>query len=148
MMTDVACFCGCLYSFDGRAGACPSCGEYATVRTGPALGCTEGGRPREQGVLGVCQDRQNGQTAGSFCSCDRALIGEHLDGIPFPVLRPDEVAGAALAGLRLGEVVCVPSLHELSMIDTLSQAQLGLFLTAANSELANRYQPGPRQDGR
>ena len=34
-----------------------------------------------------------------------AVAGMDLAGIPFPVLRPDEVAGAALAGLRLGEVV-------------------------------------------
>jgi hypothetical protein len=33
MMTDVACFCGCLYSFDRGAGACPRCGEYATDKT-------------------------------------------------------------------------------------------------------------------
>ena len=36
-MTDVACFCGCLYSFDGDAGACPKCGEVASVTGLPAL---------------------------------------------------------------------------------------------------------------
>jgi len=29
---DVACFCGCSYSFDGDLGACPACGEYVTLR--------------------------------------------------------------------------------------------------------------------
>jgi hypothetical protein len=29
-MTDVACFCGCVYSFCGDIGVCPGCGEYAT----------------------------------------------------------------------------------------------------------------------
>jgi hypothetical protein len=62
-MTDVACFCGCLYSFDGDAGACPRCGEHATVRTGQADTWTDGGHPREQRALAVCQDRL---TAGSF----------------------------------------------------------------------------------
>ena len=33
-MADVACFCGCLYSFDVGAGDCPRCGEYATVSSG------------------------------------------------------------------------------------------------------------------
>jgi acyl-CoA synthetase (AMP-forming)/AMP-acid ligase II len=33
-MAEVACFCGCLYSFDGGAGACPRCGECATVTAG------------------------------------------------------------------------------------------------------------------
>jgi len=56
-----------------------------------------------------------------------------LAGIPFPVLRPDEVAGAALAGLRLGEVVCVPGLPDPSMIDTVSEAQRALLMTAVSS---------------
>jgi len=32
-MAEVACFCGCCYSFEGGAGACPRCGEYAVVAT-------------------------------------------------------------------------------------------------------------------
>jgi predicted RNA-binding Zn-ribbon protein involved in translation (DUF1610 family) len=32
-MTNVACFCGCLYSFDGGEGPCPKCGAVAVVRT-------------------------------------------------------------------------------------------------------------------
>jgi hypothetical protein len=35
-MTDVACFCGCCYSFDRGAGACPRCGECAVVRPAAA----------------------------------------------------------------------------------------------------------------
>jgi hypothetical protein len=30
-MTDVACFCGCVYSFQGVEGACPGCGEIAST---------------------------------------------------------------------------------------------------------------------
>jgi hypothetical protein len=41
MMADVACFCGCLYSFDGGGGACPKCGEYVSLTTGPELKVTE-----------------------------------------------------------------------------------------------------------
>jgi hypothetical protein len=54
MMTDVACFCGCLYSFDGDAGACPRCGEVTTVRTAAASGALDlqmlviGGHERTQ----------------------------------------------------------------------------------------------------
>lgn len=29
-MTDVACFCGCCYSFMGDVGSCPKCGEYTS----------------------------------------------------------------------------------------------------------------------
>ena len=32
-MTNVACFCGCLYSFDGAEGPCPQCGAVAGVST-------------------------------------------------------------------------------------------------------------------
>jgi len=28
-MTEVACFCGSVYSFSGDIGLCPQCGEYA-----------------------------------------------------------------------------------------------------------------------
>ena len=71
-----------------------------------------------------------------------AVAGMDLAGIPFPVLRADEVAGAARAGLRLGEVVCVPGLPEPSMIDTVSEAQRALFMTAVSPGLARRYAPG------
>jgi uncharacterized protein len=69
-----------------------------------------------------------------------ALAGRDLAGVPFPVLRPDEVVGAALAGLRRGEVVCVPGLNDPSMIEAVSQAQQALLLTAVSSSLAGRYQ--------
>jgi hypothetical protein len=36
-MTDVACFCGRLFSFNGDAEACPRCGRVASVTAGPAL---------------------------------------------------------------------------------------------------------------
>lgn len=29
-MTEVACFCGCRYSFRGAVGVCPECGEYTS----------------------------------------------------------------------------------------------------------------------
>jgi short-subunit dehydrogenase len=69
-----------------------------------------------------------------------ALADWELSAAPFPVLRPDEVAAAALAGLRLGEAVCVPGLDDPSLIDAVSQAQQALLLTAVSSPLAGRYQ--------
>jgi ubiquinone/menaquinone biosynthesis C-methylase UbiE len=38
MMADVACFCGCCFSFDSGAAACPRCGEVASVTSGLAPG--------------------------------------------------------------------------------------------------------------
>jgi uncharacterized protein len=77
-----------------------------------------------------------------------ALAGRDLAEVPFPVMRPDEVAGAALAGLRLGEVVCVPGLPDPSMVDAVSEAQRALLMTAASSRLADRYRPGPEKNRR
>jgi uncharacterized protein len=73
-----------------------------------------------------------------------ALAGRDLTGTPFPVMRPDEVAGASLAGLRLGEVICVPGLDDPSMIDAVSQAQQALLLSAVSSPLAGRYRTDQR----
>jgi hypothetical protein len=40
-MADVACFCGCLYSFDGGSGACPRCDQVATVTTAATAASAE-----------------------------------------------------------------------------------------------------------
>jgi uncharacterized protein len=69
-----------------------------------------------------------------------ALAGRDLAAAPFPVMRPDEIAAAALAGLRLGEVICAPGLTDPSMTGAVSQAQQALLLTAVSSPLAERYQ--------
>jgi hypothetical protein len=36
-MADVACFCGCCFSFGGSVGACPDCGEAVTLTTAQAF---------------------------------------------------------------------------------------------------------------
>jgi hypothetical protein len=33
IMTRVACFCGCCYTFDSEVGVCPRCGEYTSFAT-------------------------------------------------------------------------------------------------------------------
>lgn len=67
------------------------------------------------------------------------LVGRDISQTPFPVMAPDEVVTAALAGLRLGEVVCVPGLPDPSLAEQMVQAQQDLFLTSVRSELADRY---------
>jgi hypothetical protein len=37
-MINVACFCGRSYSFEGRMGACPGCGEIAAITTASPCG--------------------------------------------------------------------------------------------------------------
>lgn len=36
-MTDVACFCGCVYAFAGDVGVCPKCGEAVSFILHPGL---------------------------------------------------------------------------------------------------------------
>jgi hypothetical protein len=62
MMADVACFCGCVYSFDGHAGPCPGCGEVATLTVGRASVGTERGQ-QEQPSPAVNRHGRGGQAA-------------------------------------------------------------------------------------
>jgi uncharacterized protein len=73
-----------------------------------------------------------------------ALAGWDLTGTPLPVMRPDEVVSAALAGLDADEVICVPGLGDPSMIEAVSQAQQVLLMTAVSSPLAERYRKDQR----
>ena len=61
MMTDVACFCGCLFSFNDGAGACPKCGKVANVTAGPVLERPGHSRP-EHPVPVMNGAGQTGQT--------------------------------------------------------------------------------------
>jgi hypothetical protein len=71
-MADVACFCGCCFSFDGGAEACPKCGEVAGVRTGPVP--DSAGRSRPELPVAVMNGAgQNGQALGT--SPERAEAG-------------------------------------------------------------------------
>jgi uncharacterized protein len=65
--------------------------------------------------------------------------GMDMSGVPFPVMESSEVVDAALEGLRLGEVVCVPGLDDTDLLDQLGEAQQTLLLTAVASKLAERY---------
>jgi hypothetical protein len=64
-MTDVACFCGCLFSFEGGAGACPRCGKVASVTAGPVSG-SPGRRQPETPVPVMSRVGQNGETARAY----------------------------------------------------------------------------------
>jgi hypothetical protein len=67
-MADVACFCGCCFSFDGGAGACPKCGEVASVTGAPVLegsGCNwpETADAEIRRLSGVAGARQRARSA-------------------------------------------------------------------------------------
>jgi hypothetical protein len=77
MMTDVACFCGCLFSFDGATGGCPKCGEVASLMAGPALGSPGRNWP-EHSVPVMHEIGQNGQPPGT---CPELVEAGALSGI-------------------------------------------------------------------
>lgn len=59
IMTDVACFCGCCYSFEGGVGSCPRCGAWATVWSGPSTTAGNGEPPHPVSPpTGATPDRQ------------------------------------------------------------------------------------------
>jgi hypothetical protein len=47
-MTNVACFCGCFYSFDRGEGTCPRCGAVAAVKTRAIRNTSENREQNEQ----------------------------------------------------------------------------------------------------
>jgi hypothetical protein len=49
-MIDVVCFCGCSYSFGGDEGACPQCGEIATLLVGPPANAVPAVQDRFDGL--------------------------------------------------------------------------------------------------
>jgi hypothetical protein len=64
-MANVACFCGCCFSFVGTVGACPECGEAATLTTAPAL-APDGA----DGTESVCIVQWNGLPSAELAGWD------------------------------------------------------------------------------
>ncbi|MBV9137106.1 MAG: SDR family NAD(P)-dependent oxidoreductase [Hyphomicrobiales bacterium] len=58
-----------------------------------------------------------------------------------PSMIAQDIATAALAGLALGEVVCVPALADAASLDRLAESELAVFRAATQSKpaLAPRY---------
>jgi hypothetical protein len=53
MMADVACFCGCCFTFDGAGAACPKCGEYASLMPEPATESAGQGEQKQHEPVGL-----------------------------------------------------------------------------------------------
>jgi hypothetical protein len=66
------------------------------------------------------------------------VAGRDVSQVPL-MLEPDEVVAASLAGLQLGEVVCVPALQDPAQLAILDQARAGIFAGVRTSKLADRY---------
>jgi short-subunit dehydrogenase len=75
----------------------------------------------------------------------RTEFHDHVGGRPegVPVFDPADVVAASLAGLALGEVVCVPQLPDLSALEGLAAAQRTLWGQARSDTVAARYKATP-----
>lgn len=71
----------------------------------------------------------------------RTEFHDHVGGRPegVPVFDPADVVAASLAGLALGEVICVPQLPDLSALEGLATAQRALWGQARSDTVAARY---------
>jgi short-subunit dehydrogenase len=70
--------------------------------------------------------------------------GVDISQIPPDILmEPEAAVRAALAGLRLGEVLCFPGLEDASLIAQHQQIQTRLFTEMRRSAPASRYVTGP-----
>jgi short-subunit dehydrogenase len=68
-------------------------------------------------------------------------VGANLAAFPAAVvMSPQDVVQASLAGLVLGEVVCVPALEDASLLAQVDEAQRKLFAESRTGGLAGRYQ--------
>src|SRR5205085_10958944 len=65
--------------------------------------------------------------------------GIDLTRMPVAPLAAEDVVQASLAGLRLGEVVCVPGLDNPDALEALRAAELGVFEHSRGNVLADRY---------
>jgi uncharacterized protein len=62
-----------------------------------------------------------------------------MDLSQMPRMSPDDLARASLAGLRLGEVVCVPPLEDAAAVQRVDEANLAVLQVSRSTTIASRY---------
>ena len=60
-----------------------------------------------------------------------------------PVMEPEDVVEASLAGLALGDVICSPALADRGLLDRERQARHAVFGGGRGAELSPRYRDRP-----
>jgi short-subunit dehydrogenase len=55
------------------------------------------------------------------------------------VMKPEDVVKASLSGLKLGEVICIPSMQEPTLLDHVHQSEFSLWERTGGGTLAERY---------
>jgi short-subunit dehydrogenase len=62
-----------------------------------------------------------------------------IDLSQMPRMSPDDLARASLAGLRLGEVVCVPPLEDATALQRIDEANRAVLEVSRSTTIATRY---------
>jgi hypothetical protein len=55
------------------------------------------------------------------------------------VMRPEDLVSASLAGLKLGEVICVPALEDVSLLTQIQESERKFFELSRTGSVASRY---------
>lgn len=58
---------------------------------------------------------------------------------PESIMKPEAVVHASLAGLRQGEVVCIPALDDPNLVTQHQESERRIIQQARAGRLANRY---------
>lgn len=64
---------------------------------------------------------------------------QNMDMTGRPRLEPEEVVQASMRGLELGEVVCIPTVEDLSVLQRHDEAEIAVFQAGMRPVLAERY---------
>jgi len=55
------------------------------------------------------------------------------------VMTPEDLVSASLAGLKLGEVICVPALEDISLLTQIQEDEKKMFESSRTAGVAKRY---------
>jgi uncharacterized protein len=55
------------------------------------------------------------------------------------VMKPEDVVQASLAGLKLGEVICVPALEDIDLLTQIQESEKRFFELTRSGSVAKRY---------
>jgi hypothetical protein len=55
------------------------------------------------------------------------------------VMQPEDLVSASMAGLKLGEVICVPALEDVSLLTQIQESERKLFELSRTGSVAKRY---------
>jgi short-subunit dehydrogenase len=69
-----------------------------------------------------------------------AVAGRDLSAVP--AMSAEDLVAASLAGLRLGEVVCVPALGDQSLLSAVAESRTAMMGAARTPDVAARYRDG------